>query len=66
MSLKQPLKSLNNDDREVDYCLGMLDSLQNITYILNNKKTALISELDLSSTVHQQLKWQDNRFQRTQ
>lgn len=54
MSLKQPLKSLNNDDREVDYCLGMLDSLQNITYILNNKKTALISKLNLSSTVHQQ------------
>lgn len=54
MSLKQPLRYVNNNDTEVDSCLGLLDSLQNINYILNNKKRALIFEGHLSSTTHQQ------------
>jgi len=34
-----PLKYVNNNNTEVDSCLGLSESLQNIYYLLNNQKT---------------------------
>lgn len=46
---KATIAILNNNER-VDYCLEMLDSLQNFDYTLHDKKTSLLFEVDVLST----------------